>query len=134
MRLVDQPTTTPNIQARCAKALLTAATHIVAKRPTECAHHRVSVMIHQPDMFMSEIQVFLDPEYHRTFEVRLGPHQVWTPLPPSRSLVRLWGLTLPNGFKERGWHNRDVSTDADEPGGVRIYESQVWILGEPVQA
>lgn len=132
MRLVDRPTTTTIIQARCAKALLTAAAHILAARPTECAHNRVSVMIHQPDMFMSEVQVFLDLHYHRTFEVRVGPRQIWTLLQPDRSLARRWELRMPDGFTKRGWHNRDVSTDDDELSGVRAYESEVWILGEPV--
>jgi hypothetical protein len=130
MRLVDRPTTTPALQARCARALLVAAARIVAARPRGRSHQRVAVMIHQPDMFMSEVQVFLDPAYYRAFEVRTGPTQVWTRLPPERTLARDLGLALPDDFTERGWHNRNVSQDPNEPSG--LHASEVWMIGEPV--
>jgi hypothetical protein len=132
MRLTDRPTTRPEHQARCAQAMLTAAAHLRAARPAALFHQKVAVMTFQPDMFMSEVQVFTDPDYYRMFEVRTGRYQVWTRLPPERGLVRELGLVLPESFVERGWLNREEDEDPDEPSGRRIFTNEVWMIGEPV--
>lgn len=134
MRLTDRPTTRPAYQARCANALLFAAARLRAARPPGLAHRKIAVMIFQPDMFMSEVQVFNDPGYYRTFEVRTGHYQVWTRLPPERSLVQELGLVLPDGFVERGWLDTDTNEDPDEASGWRVFTGEVWMIGEPVPA
>jgi len=87
----------------------------------------VAAMILYPDMFTSQVQVFLDPAYYRRFERRSG-QQVWTPLPSARSLVGELDLALPEGFVERGWLN----TVLDEAGEAVFYQCEIWMIGEAV--
>ncbi len=52
--------------------------------------------------------------------------------PRERSLVRDLGLVLPDGLVERGYRERQEHPDDGAPGGVRVFESEVWMLREPI--
>jgi hypothetical protein len=130
-RLVDPPTARPGHLRRALQALVEAARLLAEAKPAGRTDEIVYVLLNWPEVFMAEVGVFLDPAYGRDFEKRSHPGQVWTPLPPERSLARDLGLILPPGFVERGYRERSEEEDAD--GGLRIYESDIWIIREPIE-
>lgn len=132
-RLVDPSNARPEHQRRVLQAMIDAATHLVAARPAERAGDKVYVVTHWPAVFMAEVGVFLDPAYGRDFERRTHRLQTWTLMDPrERSLIRDLGLVLPAGFVERGYHERQEDPDEEAPGGVRVFESEVWLFREQI--
>jgi len=132
-RLVDPPNARPEHQRRVLQAMIDAARHLVAARPKNRTKEKVYILTRWPDLFMAEVGVFLDPAYGRHFECRAHRYQTWTPLDRRRrSLVRDLGLVLPTGWRERGYHERQEDPDDEEPGGIRVFESEVWVIGEPI--
>jgi hypothetical protein len=129
-RLVNPPTARPEHQRRALQALIEAARMMAEAKPAGRADEIVYVLLHWPEVFMAEVGVFLDPAYGRDFEKRTHRSQVLTPLPPERSLARDLGLILPTGFVERGYRERSEEEDAHD--GLRIYESDIWIIREPI--
>jgi hypothetical protein len=70
--------------------------------------------------------VFFDLDYFRSFEVRDGVQERWTPLSANRSLNRELRLRVPVQLRERGYHERRVDPAADgEP-----QEGEVWVFGD----
>jgi hypothetical protein len=131
--LMDGPDADPALQAKALQFLLDAAERLVRARPPHRRHQRVYVLMSWPDASDSQVGVFVDVEYGRTFEERDHPVQTWTPLDPSRrSLARELGLLIPAGFEEAGYHERMEDEDEDEPGGVRVTEREIWMIREPV--
>ena len=128
-RLVDPPTTSRTVQTRCAQALVDAATHLAAVRPPEQGRARVVALIALPGMFASQVCIFFDPEYFRTFANRTHPSQSWTALPPGRSLAREWDLALPPGFKEQGFREVIREPAEHDPGTFEVtYEGEIWMI------
>jgi hypothetical protein len=123
---------TPETARREVEALIAAAVAVRDARPARQAHQRVYVALSWPDWLShSEFGVFLDPAYGLGFESRQGAGQIWTPLDPvQRSLSRELGFRVPLGFIERGFHERMEEEDGDAPGGVRVFEGEVWMIRE----
>ena len=127
--LVNPPTTTAQIQIRIAHALLDGAARLRAARPAEQDRVRVMAMISLPDMFPSRILVFHDPAYFASFAVRTGRYQQWTPLGRERSLVREWGLVLPERFVEQGFREVIFYEDDDNAEQlVEVHDREVWLV------
>jgi hypothetical protein len=132
-RLVDPPGARPENQRRVLQAMIHAAGHLAAARPANRTKEKIYVLTRWPEMFMAEVGVFLDPAYGKRFERRSHRYQTWTPLDRRhRSLVRELGLVLPQGWTERGYQERQEEPDDAEPGGCRISEGEIWMIGEPI--
>lgn len=119
------------IQRRCAQALIDGAAHVSAARPLAKAHMRVAALICQPDMFMSQICLFSDPAYFRSFTHRTHPRQRWTPLPPDRRLSRELGLMVPCGFSEFGY--QEIMHEPDETDASKLvvtYDGEIWMIAD----
>lgn len=129
-RLVSPPTATRESQRRALQALIEAAHLLVAARPADRADEVVYVALTWPDLFMAEVGVFLDPAHGRDFEKRTQPGQIWTPMPPGPSFAGDLGLVLPPGFAEHGYRERSEFEEDDAPGGIRVYEADIWIIRE----
>lgn len=97
--LVNPPTTTRKIQARCACCLIQAANHLLKARPLEFSTTKVTALITYPNMFGSEICVFLAPDYFDSFFNRNNKYES---LIPARklSLTTKLGIELPLTFTE----------------------------------
>ncbi|QCK87095.1 DUF3916 domain-containing protein [Phreatobacter aquaticus] len=133
-RLVPLAQQNPDYARRLLQALLEAGRHLVAARPEARTRDTVYVAVGWPDMFMSEVGVFLDPAYGRDFERRTHRYQTWTLLNPrARSLVAELGLILPEGWVEHGYHERQEDPDDEAPGGIRVFEDEIWVLREPIE-
>ncbi|WP_232629936.1 DUF3916 domain-containing protein [Methylobacterium sp. Leaf118] len=135
---VDQALTDPStshdpfpIRTRCAQALIDGAASLSAARPPAKAQMRVAALICRPDLFMSQICLFPDPDYFRHFTVRTHPRQQWSPRPPEHRLSDEFGLRIPPGFVERGFHECMREPDAlDASRLVVTYEGEVWMIAD----
>ncbi len=120
-RLVDPPTTTPQIQRQAIKSLLLAAQKLsdqLKDRP-EC---RVAVLLTLPDLFQSEITVFFDQDYYKTFYYQQDL------LPDSQKPSQRFGFELPPGFVELG-NLVEWQTETEDGETIQCRE-EWWTLGQ----
>lgn len=124
-RLVEPPTTHPNIQRQVINALLLAATKLAAQSQTaEWPYCRVAALLTLPYLFQSEVTVFFDESYYRSFY-----HQQHL-LPDTERPSQRFGLALPPTFVELGTQVEwDVETEAGE---MIKHAEQWWTLGQPL--
>lgn len=92
---------------------------------------RVAALICQPDLFMSQICLFSDPAYFRSFTNRTHLRQCWTPVRPERRLSIDLGLSVPTGFLELGFHERMQEPDETDASKLVVtYEGEVWMIAD----
>ena len=125
-KLVSGPSARRPIQATCAQILIDGAKRLADIRPFGLGHVRVAAILGLPDMFSSEICVFVDPNYFVSFCDRDAEEQRWTAASDSHGLDQL-GLTIPAGFTVRGFNTIDRD-DTFDPPYVEIGET--WLIGE----
>lgn len=125
-RLVGPPTTTREIQARCARAILKAAEHILAAKPDDHRGAVVTALMTYPQMFGSELCVFFDRSYYKSFFERNTEWQSLTPI-HHRSMSTSLGFETPKQFGERGFIHR-TTDDWDEE--VTTSEEEWWSFYE----
>jgi len=101
-RLVNPPTTTTNIQAHCAKAMLQAASYLEEAKPKELHKSIVTVLLTYPNMFGSEVCIFFDNDYFETFFKRNNETEKLILL-SGKSLVQELKIEAPNNFTETGF-------------------------------
>lgn len=123
--LVEGNYTTREIQRECAQLLIDACTHLMRAKPSTHSGLRVTCSIALPDMFSSELCIYLQESYflsHTSAEVNQhGEIRVLD----QRSLAAEWGLNLPEGVLERGIHIEYPETDTH---GSLICD--LWFFGE----
>jgi hypothetical protein len=110
-----------------AQAVIDVAANFIAAQPAALTDVNVAALLFLPSLESSEVCVFFDLDYFRTFEQRDNKYQRWTPLPKERSLVREHGLRLPAGMRERGYHDWQYDPDDQPP---RVFEQEVWLIGD----
>jgi hypothetical protein len=119
---IDSARTPRTVRRLCIQALLDAAQHL-RQAPRVSAPSRVVAAITLPTLFSSQLIVFFGDAYFDSFFLRTTPEQTWVPLPPDRSLVAEWNLSLPEGFLVRGYCEtiRDVDFEC---------RGEIWFVGE----
>jgi hypothetical protein len=117
-RLVNTPTTTKNIQAHCLKAILKATAYIEKAKPKKLNNSIVTVLVTYPDMFSSEICIFFNEEYFRTFFERNNETEKLIQL-SGKSLAQDLEVDIPANFKEIGFQFT-VKDDSD------IFNEEWW--------
>lgn len=129
--LTDPATSGSDVQRRCAQAVIDGAAAMSVARPPAKAHMRVAALICLPDLFMSQICLFSDPRYFRNFANRTHSRQCWTPVPSGHRLSVKLELTIPNGFIERGFHERLQEPDETDASRLVVtYEGEVWMIAD----
>lgn len=114
--LVNPPTTTPALQGECMTHMLTAARHLAEATPAASeGYHRVACLFVLPWLYASEVAIYYDRDYYRTFAGRR--HEL-----APRSLAQEFGLALPDGFVECGYRVYDEEEGVDE---------EWWCVGQP---
>jgi hypothetical protein len=108
-----------------AQAHVNVAANFMAARPRE-ALAKVAAVVRWPSSEWSQVCVFFDLDYFRSFEVRDGVQQRWTPLSANRSLSRELGLRVPVRLRERGYHEWRVDPATEEAP----QEGEVWLIGD----
>lgn len=107
--LVEGRQATRDIQRTCAQRLIDACGHLLADKPEFARETRVTCVVCLPDMFISEVCIYLDEAYYRGHIT--GGRIV------GRRLSAEWGLELPEGVDELG-------VEVDD-GGERWYFGEV---------
>lgn len=124
--LVQGRYTTTDIQAQCAQALINASSLLTGNKPAELAHHRVTAVVCLPDMFTSELCIYLDEGYFSSHTREASSERGSSRHIVERSLASEWGLVLPEGMGELGVL-LDCPDD-DHPDGRFVCER--WYFGE----
>jgi hypothetical protein len=108
----------------CAQLLLDATAGLIAARPEWAKDCRVTCNIQTPDMFGSEVCLYIDEDYFQEhISPEHGEYRIKERL-PGKSLARRWNLSVPEGFQELG-----VSVfDPDPEDGD--YRNEWWFFGE----
>lgn len=123
--LVEGPHTTPALQRECAQILIDACARLMRAKPRQRSDIRVTCCIALPDMFSSEVCLYLDEDYFQGHtRPRVNAYGRLSAL-DGRSLAREWGLSLPAGMHELGVHVDYPRTDTHE--GLLVDR---WFFGE----
>jgi hypothetical protein len=123
--LVEGPYTTQAIQRECAQLLIDACGLLIAARPVWAAQHRITCLICIPDVFSSEVCIYLDESYYQSKSAPLVNEHGCQELIMKRSLVDEWALSLPKDVAELGIFWRyDASVNEDDH-----YASEHWMYG-----
>src|SRR5262245_25923453 len=108
-----------------AQAHVNVAANFMAARPRE-ALAKVAAVVRWPSSERSQVCVFFDLEYFRSFEVCDGELQRWTALLANCRFSRELGLRVPARLRERGDHEWRVDPRSD--GAPQ--EGEVWLIGD----
>ena len=112
-----------------AQAHVNVAANFMAARPRD-ALAKVAAVVCWPCSEWSQVCVFFDLDYFKSFEVRDGAQQRWTPLPSSRSLSRELGLRVPVRLRERGYHELRLDPATEAAPQEAPHEGEVWLIGD----
>lgn len=102
--LLEGPTATHGAQRECAQLLIDACAHLIRAKPRGRPDMRVTCCVSIPDLWSSEICVYLDEAYFAGHAVPSSHERGKVSLIGNRSLAQEWGLLLPPGVFERGIH------------------------------
>lgn len=123
--LVEGKQTTQAVQAECAQRLINACAHLIAAKPHWANNCRVTCSVVLPDMFSSEVCIYLDEDYYQG-HVREGVYEYGTTTRiQSKSLAQEWGLTLQPGINELG-----VLLDYSSKEDDWSLQGERWFYGE----
>ena len=112
-----------------AQAHVNVAANFMAARPRE-ALAKVAAVVRWPNSEWSQVCVFFDLDYFRSFDVREGEQQRWTLLPTNRSLSRELGLRVPVRLRERGYHEWRLDPASEVAPQESPLEGEVWMIGD----
>jgi hypothetical protein len=115
--LVNPPKTRKAIQRTCINHMLRATKLIAESRPESYkGYYKVACLFILPWFHQSEVTIFYDPDYYAGFYSKRNE------LEP-RTLSGEFGITIPEGFIERGFRIKDDENGLDE---------EWWTIGEPL--
>ncbi|MBO3656872.1 DUF3916 domain-containing protein [Acinetobacter haemolyticus] len=104
MNLVQGKHAQQEIKALCAQYLINACQYLIEAKPVDMKFCKVVCVIIQPDMFASEICLYLDEDYFNSHTLLAEYYDPQYLLADDMSLSRRWGLEVPEKIKERGIH------------------------------
>ncbi len=113
------------IQIECAQRLIEATGHLIASKPAYANKFRVTCVICLPDMFSSEICIYLQEDYFQSMTAESVGRGGTTITIKERSLAEEWGLTLPEGVSELG-----VAVDYRSEEDDWSLVGERWYFGE----
>lgn len=123
LNLVEGRYTTDDIRRICAQSMIDTCANLIAAKPAWADRYRVTCVICLPDMFTSELCIYLDEEYFRT-HVQTDPQEEALLRAGGRMLSTEWRLILPADMHECG-----VPETWEDEDGSRI-EQERWYFGE----
>lgn len=113
------------VQIECAQRLIDATSHLIASKPQSANDFRVTCVVCLPDMFTSEVCIYLQEEYFQSHTSESIDRFGTTKAIKERSLANEWGLILPDGVSELGVAV-DYRSDEDDWSIV----GERWYYGE----
>jgi hypothetical protein len=130
-KLISEKHTTPAIQAEVIQCLVDAAANLHAALPPACRHMPVAALITYPFLFNSEVTLFIDPDYFRSFK----PQDVTTSsrksefsqidIEPSHlDILAEFGIALPAGARAGGYFMRTIDFECPSDS----VEREHWVV------
>jgi len=101
------------ILAECAQELINACAHLMAAKSQSAGTYRVTCSIALPDMFSSEVCIYMDEDYYQG-HVKEGTYEFGSiTCLREKSLANDWALKLPPGVEELGVYLNFSSIEDD---------------------
>ena len=122
--LVEGHQTTPEILAHCAQQLIKVAGHLIEARSDDDPECWIVACIMVPDMFSSRVCVYTDKARYLGHTQPFDYEYFRQTRITERSLAREWGLVVPPGLHEVGFHFTHENENAE------VFESEHWYFGE----
>lgn len=129
LNLVEGRATTDEIRRVCAQSLIDACAGLLEAKPESAKDFRVTCVICTPDMFTSELCIYLTEDYFLSHTSPSSNEYGYTQAIHGRRLSQEWGLVLPPGFGEIGI---SVAYHSDEDDWHLVGER--WYFGEVASA
>ncbi len=130
--LVEGRHSSAQIKQQVARILLEACAHLIKGKPAWAKDYRVTCSVALPDMFSSEICIYLDEAYFKSHveasENKYAESVVKVSRISVRSLANEWCLELPIDFAEIGVRIEDVALRAEDG-----FSGERWLYGEVLQ-
>lgn len=104
MNMVQGKHSQQDIKAQCVQYLINACQYLIEAKPVGTKFCKVACVIVQPDMFASEICLYLDEDYFNAHTLSGEYYDPQYLLADDISLSRRWGLQIPEHMYERGIH------------------------------
>jgi Protein of unknown function (DUF3916) len=124
--LVEGKQASRSLRRDCAQFLIDACFHLMECKPPQLNHYRVVATICIPDMWTSEVCIYLNQQYILSQMQPSENASGATTLILDRRLSSDWGLRLPMGFEELGIR---IDNHGDEDRHD-WYISEHWYFGE----
>lgn len=102
MNLVQGKHAQQEVKAQCAQYLINACQYLIEAKPEELKFCKVVCMIVQPDMFASEICLYLDEDYFNVHILSADSYDPQYLLADNLSLAKNWRLQIPDNMYEQG--------------------------------
>lgn len=125
LNLVEGRQTTDHIRRVCAQSLIDACARLARAKPDYAAHSRVTCVVCMPDMYASEVCLYLDEDYFLSHTRPSQASDGAARLIEGRRLSQEWGLVLPEGFGELGL-SVEFHDEADDSRLV----AERWYFGD----
>lgn len=100
--LIEGRHTSKEIQAKCAQCLIDACHGLIQAKPSTAQDCRVTCVVCLPDMFTSEICIYLQEAYFLSHTAHSHDSYGFSKVIAGRSLAQEWGLRVPEGMGELG--------------------------------
>lgn len=115
VNLVEGKHAQQEIKARCVQYLINACQYLIESKPQGLEFCKVVCMIEQPNMFSSEICLYLDEDYFNAHTLSADRYDSQYVLADELSLAKSWNLKIPENMYERGIkiHYIDPEDEAD---------------------
>lgn len=125
--MVEGKYSTQQMRQKIAQILVVACANLAMAKPTWAGNYRVTCVICLPDMFSSEICIYLDEGYFKSkIDVGISSDGVSFERIEGRSLANEWALALPTGISEIGIRIKFQGYD----DGMDAYQGEHWMYGE----
>jgi len=119
-QFIESPKTSGRIKTEFARAWIQKAEEMLSQKPNDLPFCKIVAMIDEPYFWNSQIIIFYDEEYYRSFWHRSGPVQTWE-VSKQMSFTRRRNIAtiLPEISMKETIHDDDFSR-----------KSVLWFYGE----
>ena len=102
MNMIEGKHAQTQIKAQCAQYLINACQYLIETKPENIGFCKVTCVIVQPNMFASEVCLYLDEDYFNAHTLSADFDDPQYVLADELSLVKIWNLQIPENMYERG--------------------------------